>query len=196
MLKQWNHAFLTLIPKSPHSTLVSDYRPISCCNVFYKIISKILANRLRVIIKDIVDPAQTAFIDDRSIVDNIHLAQELFRKYNRKSASARCVLKVHLQKAYDTIHWGYTEETMKFLQFPDIFIGWIMECVSTTTFSVSVNGQMNGYFRGKRGLRQGDHLSPFLFTICLEMLSRSLKKATSCPDFNYHPSANRSVSRT
>lgn len=62
-----------------------------------------------------------------------------------------------------------------------------MECVSTTTFSVSVNGQMHGFFRGKRGLRQGDPLSPSLFTIFLEILSKSLKNATECADFNFHP---------
>lgn len=75
LLKQWNHAFIALVPNSSHSNKVTDYRPISCCNVFYKIISKILANRLRVIVSDIVDLAQTAFLKDRSIVDNIHLAQ-------------------------------------------------------------------------------------------------------------------------
>lgn len=167
--------------------MVTDYRPISCCNVFYKIISKILASRLRLIIGDIVDPAQTAFIKDRSIVDNIHLAQELFRKYNRKSASPRCILKVDLLKAYDTIHWEFLEEALQYLRFPDRFICWIMECVTTAAYSASVNGQLHGFFRGKRGLRQGDPLSPYLFTICLEMLTRSLKHATSSPDYNFHP---------
>lgn len=104
LLKQWNHAFIALVPKSAHSNLVTDYRPISCCNVFYKVISKILTSRLCTVIGGIIDPAQAAFIKERSIVDNIHLAQELFRKYNRKTASPRCILKVDLQKAYDTIH--------------------------------------------------------------------------------------------
>lgn len=92
-----------------------------------------------------------------------------------------------LQKAYDTIHWEFLKETLQFLQFPEKFIGWIMECVTTTTFSVTVNGQMNGFFKGKRGLRQGDPLSPYLFTLCLEMLSRTLKKATESADINFHP---------
>lgn len=187
MLKEWNHALIALVPKSNHSNLVTDYRPMSCCNVFYKIISKILASRLRSVIGDIVDPAQSAFIKDRSIVDNIHLAQELFRKYRRKNSSARCILKVDLQKAYDTIHWSFLREAMQHLNFPGSFIRWIMECVSTTSYSLSINGQTHGFFGGKRGLQQGDPLSPYLFTMCLEMLSRSLKCAAESPDFNFHP---------
>lgn len=160
LLKQWNHALITLIPKSTHSNLVSDYRPISCCNVFYKVISKILASRLSAVIGGIIDPAQAAFIKDRSIVDNIHLAQELFRKYNRKNASPRCILKVDLQKVYDTISWTFLQEALQYLEFPTVFIGWIMECVSTSSFSIVINGTLHGFFSGKRGLRQGDPLSP------------------------------------
>lgn len=96
-----------------------------------------------------MDLSQTAFIKDRSIVDNIHLAQELFRKYTRKNASPRCVLKVDIQKAYDTVHWGFIQEALQYLQFPQIFIGWIMECVSTTAFSVSINGNMHGFSKEK-----------------------------------------------
>lgn len=152
LLKEWNHAIITLVPKSPHAKTVTDYRPISCCNVFYKIISKILACRLRLVIGEILDPTQTTFLKDRSIVDNIHLAQELFRKYNSKSASARCILKVDLQKAYNTVHWDFLHEALHYLKFPNMYIGWIMECVSSTAFYVSMNGKLHGFFQGKRGL--------------------------------------------
>lgn len=129
---------------------------------FYKIISKVLAKRLSMVLGIIVDPAQTAFIKDRSIVDNIHLAQELFRKYTRKNASPRCILKVDLQKAYDTVHWEFIHEALQYLKFPYMFIGWIMECVLTTAFSVSINGNLHGFFQGRRGLRQGI-LSPLTY---------------------------------
>lgn len=78
LLKQLNHAFIALVPKYAHANFVTDFRPISCCNVFDEIISKILANRLGAISGDIVGEAQTAFIKDRSIVDNFHLARNAF----------------------------------------------------------------------------------------------------------------------
>ncbi|XP_022899293.1 uncharacterized protein LOC111412589 [Olea europaea var. sylvestris] len=82
--KQINHAVIALVPKSTHAPSVEDYRSISCCNVIYKVITKILASRLRPILGDIVDQAQAAFIEGRNMTENIHLTQELMRQYNRK----------------------------------------------------------------------------------------------------------------
>lgn len=73
------------------------------------------------------------------------------------------------------------------LAFPSVFVDWIMECVSIASYSINVNGSLHGFFRGKKGLRQGDPLSPFIFVLCMEYLSRSLRKATENSDFNFHP---------
>lgn len=187
LLKQINHTVIALIPKSAHAAMVGDYRPIACCNVIYKIISKILAGRIRPLLDFLVDKAQSAFIPGRLMSDNIFLMQEILRGYNRKRSSPRCTIKIDISKAYDSISWDFLQQVLVGLRFPLQFVGWIMECVTSTSFSVSINGNTHGFFKGRRGLRQGDPLSPYLFILCLDYLSRMLKTASANPDFNFHP---------
>ncbi|KAL0451687.1 UNVERIFIED_CONTAM: hypothetical protein Slati_1146800 [Sesamum latifolium] len=86
---------------------VEEYRPIAFCNVIYKIITKILVNRLKVVLDKIMDQTQNAFIPGRSISDNILLAQELLADYNQKQLPPRCAVKVDLRKAYDSVEWDF-----------------------------------------------------------------------------------------
>ncbi|XP_073029391.1 uncharacterized protein [Primulina eburnea] len=187
LLRQWNHSVIALVPKKTAASIVHEYRPISCCTVFYKLISKILVDRLRGLLGDIVNEAQAAFVQGHSIVDYIHSAQELMRKYARKRGSPRCILQVDIHKAYDTVDWDFLHEVLNSLNFPPRFIQWIIECVATTSYSIAINGHYHGKFDGKRGLRQGDPLSPLLFSLCLEVLSRSLKRMSASPEFVFHP---------
>ncbi|CAH9092304.1 unnamed protein product [Cuscuta europaea] len=187
LLKQINHTVIALIPKTNHSPKVSDYRPISCTNVLYKIITKVLAARLIPCLSGLIDHAQGAFVDGRLMIYNIFLAQELVRGYTRKQISPRCMIKVDFRKAYDTISWDFLESVLKGLGFPLRFIDWIMECVTSTSFSVSLNGSLYGFFEGKRGTGQGDPMSPLLFVLCLEYFSRLLNLKTKEPNFNFHP---------
>jgi hypothetical protein len=90
-------------------------------------------------------------VPGRRIGDNILLAQELLRNYHRNSGSPRCALKVDFQKAYDTVRWDLFIATLRTLGFPGIMLQWIRECISTTRFSISINGELNGFFPGKGG---------------------------------------------
>ncbi|XP_074265679.1 uncharacterized protein LOC141588123 [Silene latifolia] len=113
--------------------------------------------------------------------------EDIIRMYNRKSVSPRFLLKVDLKKAYDSVSWSFLEEMMNALNFPGQFIGLVMESVRTATYSLVLNGDMFGFFQGKKQLRQGDPLSPLLFTIAMEYLSRVLTYVTDTMKFKYHP---------
>nr|GLL25285.1 uncharacterized protein LOC109177999 [Ipomoea trifida] len=119
-----------------------------------KVISKVLSLRLSSVLPSIIDKAQAAFVEGRVMSDNIFLAQELIRGYARKRISLRCMLMVDLRKTYDTISWDFIEEVLTDLQFPQQFIHWILQCITTTSFSISINGGLYGNFKGKSGIRQ------------------------------------------
>ncbi|GJS60016.1 putative RNA-directed DNA polymerase, eukaryota, reverse transcriptase zinc-binding domain protein [Tanacetum coccineum] len=187
LLKELNHTFIALIPKVSTPHRINDYRPISCCNVIYKCISKILTNRIIEGIKEIVSDNQSAFVPGRRISDNILLTQELMHNYHRNRGPPRCAFKVDIQKAYDTVDWNFLETILKRFGFHTVMIKWIMTCVSSSSYSICVNGDVHGFFKGKRGLRQGDPLSPYLFTLVMEVLTLILRRQVRNSDFfRYH----------
>jgi len=84
-----NSTILALIPKKDEAIRFKDYRPISCCNVLYKIISKLLANRLKRVLPKFISPSQSAFVRDRLLMENVLLASELVKNYHKDSVSSR-----------------------------------------------------------------------------------------------------------
>ncbi|XP_039024922.1 uncharacterized protein LOC120158052 [Hibiscus syriacus] len=104
ILPVFNYTIISLIPKLQNPSTVKDYRPISCCSVVYKTISKILFKRLNKLLPEVISPNQSAFVRGRTIIDNTLIAQELVKGYGRKQISPRCALKIDLQKAFDSLH--------------------------------------------------------------------------------------------
>ncbi|GFZ11073.1 hypothetical protein Acr_22g0004710 [Actinidia rufa] len=112
LLKQLNHAVIALVSKSTSASRVEEFRNIACCNVIYKVISKILATGLSPILESLIDPGQSVFVPNRSMVENIYVVQELLRKYCWSRISPRCIMKVDLRKAYDTVNWVFLEDVL------------------------------------------------------------------------------------
>ncbi|XP_074267059.1 uncharacterized protein LOC141590361 [Silene latifolia] len=96
-------------------------------------------------------------------------------------------MKIDLKKTYGSIEWVFVERMLQHLNFPPKLIGLIMQCITTPTYSIVLNGQPLGYFKGRRGLRQGDPISPLPFILCMEYLSRLLDEVCSYPGFHFHP---------
>lgn len=187
MFKQINSTTINLIPKSAHAPTVQEYISISCCNILYKIISKVVSARLKPVLSGIISKAWAAFVEGRCIGDNIMMCQELLYGYERKGFSPRCSIKVDLHKACDSVHWRAIEEIMLALDFDDRFVCWVMLCASSTFFSYVVNGCLECFFDGKRGLGQGDPLSPYILLLWRIWLARGLNKICKDPNFSFHP---------
>ncbi|XP_056688153.1 uncharacterized protein [Spinacia oleracea] len=117
------------------------------------------------VISEVVNESQSGFIPGRQIPDNILLATELIKAYTRAHISPRCLLKMDLRKAYDSIEWPFLRSVMIELGFPECFVGWIMSCITTVSYSILINGTPTYPFKEKKGLRQGDPMSPFLFAL-------------------------------
>lgn len=135
---------------------------------------------------DFILPNQSAFVKNRLLLENLLLATELVSGYHKNSISARCAIKFDISKAFDSVEWSFLLNVLHALHFPDKFIKWIALCVTTASFSVQVNGDLAGFFQSKHGLRQGCSLSPYLFVICMNILSTLLDKSALEREFGFH----------
>ena len=179
MLLEINYTHIVLIPKIKSLERILDYRPISLCNVIYKIISKVLANRLKLILPKLISPSQSAFVLGRLITDNVLVVYETLHAMHSRRSGKRgsLALKLDISKAYDRVEWNFLKGIMSKLGLSERWIDRVMSCVISTSFSVLINGKAYDNIRPSRGLHQGDPLSPYLFLLCAKGFSSMLAKA-------------------
>jgi len=158
---------------------MKDWRPIAVCNVLYKIISKVLANRLKKVLPNCIFDNQSAFILGRSIFDNVMVEIEVlhFMKAKSRGEDMYVALKLDISKAYYRMLWNYLRAVLNNNGFHNRWIHWMCMCVESVDYFVLVNGTQVSPIIPGRGLRQGDPLSPYLFIICAEGLSSLIRDA-------------------
>ncbi|GKV05101.1 hypothetical protein SLEP1_g17145 [Rubroshorea leprosula] len=176
LVKGSNSSFIVLIPKKESPQGLGDYRPISLVGCLYKIISKLLANRLRKVMPTIISQNQSAFVGKRFIADGIVIANEIIHEA-KKRRRPTLIFKADFEKAYDSVNWKFLELMMEKFGFCLKWRKWIKECLSTSSVSVLVNGSPTAEFSMEKGLRQGDPLAPFLFLLVAEALNELIYKA-------------------
>ncbi|GJZ41466.1 RNA-directed DNA polymerase, eukaryota [Tanacetum coccineum] len=181
--KGCNSSFIALIPKTPEAKMVKDFRPISLIGSLYKIIAKILANRLVVVLGDIVNEVQSAFVADRQILDGPFILNEVLQWCKLKKKHS-FILKIDFEKAYDSVRWDYLDDVLRKFGFGEKWCGWIQECLRSSWGSVLVNGSPTEEFQFFKGLKQGDPLSPFIFILVMESLHISFKRVVDAGMFN------------
>jgi len=179
ILPEINYTHIVLIPKIKSPERISDLRPISLCSVIYNIISKVLANRLKLILPMLISPSQSAFVPGRLITDNVLVAYETLHAMHSRRLGRRgyMTLKLDVSKAYDRVEWSFLRGIMSKLGLLECWSDRVMSCVTSTSISIRINGKAYGNIQPSRGLRQGDPLSPYLFLLCAEGLSSLLAKA-------------------
>ena len=154
LLKDFNKTFISLIPKKKGACKFNHFHPIGLCNVCYKVISKIIVNRLRSLLNKMVDPAQVAFVPNRWINENVVLAHEIVHifKYTRKKKGFLGI-KLDFQKAYDKMEWNFLLVVLRAFGFSNSFIKLIHQCLSMVEFTLLLNGGLGPSFSPSRGLR-------------------------------------------
>eukprot|EP00253_Pinus_taeda_P021309 PITA_21309 len=165
-----NSSFLALIPKEKGANNFNRFRPISLCNIGYKLITKVIANRLRHILPKVIRENQGGFIHGRHLVDNFTLVQEAIISSQQRKEQVMAI-KLDLANAFDRVNHSFLLNVLKKFGFGARFINWIWACISEPWIAPLVNGRSAGFFKATRGLRQGCPMSPLLFLIQVSVLS-------------------------
>lgn len=174
---------LVLIPKKVNVMNFSDLRPISLSNFVNKIFSRIIYERMKKVLPKMISKEQTGFVQGRSIAENILLVQEIITDIRKRGKRPNMVIKLDMMKAYDRVEWSFLMNVLRKIGFSETLIDMVFKLIENNWYSVLINEQPKGFFKSSRGVKQGDPLSPTLFILAAEVLSRALNKLMEGKEF-------------
>lgn len=159
---------------------MADYCLLNLNNVMSRIVSKVLANRVKPLLPNIISDLHSMFVPDRLISDNTLVAYEMLHRIQnrRKGKTSHMAIKLDITKAYDHVECEFLRKIMLKLGLAERWVNLAMQCVSSTSYTVLLNGEPKGFISPSLGIRQGDPLSPYLFLFCVEGLSALIRRAT------------------
>ena len=166
--KTWNQAIITLIPKKGSTKLLKYWRPISFLCVDYKILTKILANRLKHILPEIISKEQNCSVPHRTIFNNLFLIRDIIR-YTKEKNTHLYLLQIDQEKAFDKIDRNFLFKTMEKMGISPVFINFIKILYKQNTSTIINNGFLSPQVSLQRGLRQGCPLSLPLYVVQEQM---------------------------
>lgn len=173
-----NRTIVCLLPKIKIPQSMTDLRPISLCNMVVRVLSKVLSNRLKPCLSNIISEKQSAFVEGRLLTDNALIAFELNNYMKRKTQGSNGIagLKIDISKAYDRLEWDFLRNMMHRFGFNEVCINIVMGLVCSVSYGFIHDGDVFGNVMPSRGLRQGDPISPYLYIMCVEGLSAIIRR--------------------
>jgi hypothetical protein len=171
-----NYGIITLLSKIADAARIQQYRPICLLNVSFKIFTKVLNNRILKVADKLIGPSQMAFIPGHYIMEGVVMLPEMIHELHRKRQDG-VILKLDFEKTYDKLKWPFIQQVLRMKGFSLTWCEWISMVMSRGSVAVKVNDNVGHYFQTRKGVRQGDPLSPILFNIMVDMLAILISRA-------------------